>query len=507
MAVVHSWPLASDPAHLGRLDNDDASLNTWAITWVAHILPRHPLQLFDAPIFHPEQHTLAYSEHLVVPSLIGAPLLWLGASPVLVHNLLIIAGLALSGWAMCLVMTRWTGSIHAGLVAGLVYAFNAHVLTRFPHLQAQHVEFFPLVLYAFDRILAERRRRDGMLLALAFLLQALCSNYLLVFTAFGLVAAALVRGDETWRARAPLTLAAAISVAGMAPFLWPYYQVSRDQGLTRSIEEVARYSAGWRDYLVTGGRLHYAAWSHAFFEGRTALFPGMTALALAAFAIVKGQALRDPRARMAMAIIVLGVAFSFGPGLPGYAWLHEHLPLLGGIRNAARWGWLALAGIAVLAGLGAARLRPAVAAVICVLVTVEAIRTPVGYTRFEGLPRIYERVAAEGDVVVAEFPMYSGARIAENGSYVLANSRYLRPLVNGYSGFQPRSFEERATVLTRFPAGEAIEMLRTLGVTHVTVHHAPFVDRYGEAALLVVQQSDALSMVETIDDVSLYRLK
>jgi len=40
---------------------------------VAHILPRAPLRLFEAPIFYPDAHTLAYSEHLLVPSLMGAP--------------------------------------------------------------------------------------------------------------------------------------------------------------------------------------------------------------------------------------------------------------------------------------------------------------------------------------------------------------------------------------------------------------------------------------------------
>ena len=37
MAVLHSWPLASDPAHLARLDNHDAELNTWIVAWVAHM--------------------------------------------------------------------------------------------------------------------------------------------------------------------------------------------------------------------------------------------------------------------------------------------------------------------------------------------------------------------------------------------------------------------------------------------------------------------------------------
>ena len=158
MAVLHSWPLASDPVHLSRLDNHDAELLTWTVAWVAHILPREPLSLFEAPILYPEQHTLAFSEHMFVPSVMGAPLLWMGASPVLVYNLLIIAGLALSGWAMYLLMARWTGSVAAGVIAGLLYAFNAHVLTRFVHLQAQHVEFFPLMLYALDRVIVDDRQ-------------------------------------------------------------------------------------------------------------------------------------------------------------------------------------------------------------------------------------------------------------------------------------------------------------------------------------------------------------
>src|SRR6187397_2405999 len=153
MAGLHSWPLASDLSHLSRLDNHDAELDTWIVAWVAHALAANPLHLFEAPIFYPEHHSLAFSEHMLVPSIMGAPLLWAGLSPVLVYNVLIIAGLALSGWSMYLLMRRWTGSESAAILAGLAYAFNAHVLTRFVHLQAQHVEFFPLVLYAFDRVI------------------------------------------------------------------------------------------------------------------------------------------------------------------------------------------------------------------------------------------------------------------------------------------------------------------------------------------------------------------
>ena len=148
MAVLHSWPLASDPAAPGT-----ARQSRRRAQYLDRGVGRaHPAARSAEPVRSADPlsraHSLAFSEHMFVPSVMGAPLLWAGASPVLVYNLLIIAGLALSGWSMYLLMRRWTGSESAGIIAGLVYAFNAHVLTRFVHLQAHHVEFFPLLLYA-----------------------------------------------------------------------------------------------------------------------------------------------------------------------------------------------------------------------------------------------------------------------------------------------------------------------------------------------------------------------
>src|SRR5688572_33483330 len=86
LAILHTWPLASAPGLLSRNDVADTVLHEWIMAWVAHQLVTDPLRLFDANIFYPERHTLAYSDHLIVQSLIGAPLTWSGFSPVLVHN-------------------------------------------------------------------------------------------------------------------------------------------------------------------------------------------------------------------------------------------------------------------------------------------------------------------------------------------------------------------------------------------------------------------------------------
>ncbi len=186
---------------MGRVDNADTALNAWIVAWVGMTFPAAPLRLFDANIFYPEPRTLAFSEVMLPQSLMGAPLTWTGFDPVLVYNLLVIAGFALSGLAMAWVVSRWTGDRAAGVVAGLAYAFNAHTLVRFGHLQALHVQYLPVALFALDLLLREPRWRWGLLLAAMCVLQALTSNYLLVMTAIAMAAAVAVR-PEIWRATA-----------------------------------------------------------------------------------------------------------------------------------------------------------------------------------------------------------------------------------------------------------------------------------------------------------------
>jgi hypothetical protein len=519
LAIAHTWPLASDLGHLSRFDNADASLNTFVLAWDAHALLHSPLQLFEAPIFYPEKHTLAYSEHLILPAIMAAPLSWAGASPVIVHNVLFILGLALSAWAMCLVMVEWTGLWSAAIVAGLAYGFNAHVLARFAQLQAQHVEFFPFVLLAIDRVLDRRGVRDGVLLAAAFVLQSLCSNYLLAFTAVAMVAAVAVHpqplmGRDRGRVIAILAAAGLASIVLLLPVLMPYYLVTRDQGLAWSLDEVRQYSAILRDYLATLGRLHFETWSARYFNGSTPLFPGITATLLALTGIALGPGIRSPRVRMAIAFGIIGVALSVGPALPGYAWLHAHVPIVGSLRAAARWGWLALAAIAILAGLGLAELErrwpkwsTALAIVAGLLITAEAFRAPVGFTTFDRIPRIYDRLATSEPMVVVELPIFAGRFYAENGRYMLYNTRYFKPLVNGYSSFQPNSYIIRGERLRNFPEPDGVAAMHEIGVTHLVVHVDEFRNRVGQGAYDAIARVPGLTLEAVEGGIAVYRLQ
>ena len=515
LAIGHTWPLARNPAHLSRHDNRDTILNEWIVAWVAHQAPRDPIHLFDANAFYPERYSLAYSEAMLPQAAMAAPLLALGASPVLAYNLLLIAGFALSGWSMCLVIRSWTVDWSAGIVAGAIFAFNAHLLSRIPHLQAQHVEFLPAALFALDALLSKPDIKSAVTLAGWAVLQATTSVYLLAATFFALAAGILSRPGDWLGARFAPFFRALVVAAGMAAvplmlFLLPYYRANQDLGLTRSVSDAVMYAATWQDYLSTPSRIMYPWWSYRFFTG-TALFPGAVGLALTLFGCVWGGVLSDRRARMCLAVGIAGVALSLGPRLPGYGILYTVVPVLRAVRASARFGYLATLAVAALAGFGVAVLRRRVPARrwtgvtigLLAAATIESLAAPLGLTRFDGIPPIYAHVPRDPNTRVVELPFWGANSSHFHASYMLNSTANWRPLVNGYSGFQPPSFYKHADVLSTFPDAGSLALLHDLGVTHVFVHTT----QLSAETLTAISQEARLKPVETFGSIALYRLE
>ena len=518
LACVHTWPLASNPAHLSRNDNADTVLNTWAIAWVAHELPRHPTRLFDANIFYPERRSLGYSEAMIVQGVLAMPVLAAGGSPVLAYNLVLLAGFALTGWAFWWLVRRWTGSEGAAYVAGSAAAFNAHVLVRLPHLQTQHPEFIALALFALDRLLTDARAKSAVVLAVAYALQALTSVYLLVFTTWLLMFAALGRARE-WltgdRRRTAWLLAGAGVLAAvlLAPYLGAYLEIRRTLGFERGVGDSQEYAASWVDYLATGGRLHYGLWS-APFVGRTISdnFPGVTAFALATLAFVWDGTPRDRRVRMC-ALAALGcIAVSLVPRTPIFPALYAVIPLFRAVRVISHIGQLVLLMVAVLAGFGTAGLlrriqqadtRWAVAVAAVALVNIEALRAPLDYERFDQISAVYDVIAREPRAVVVELPFFEARQSFANARYMLNSTRHWKPLLNGYSGFRPPSYDVTYEAIRDFPEEAALRALRAQGVTHVVLHQSML----PEPTMASAARAYGLHLLAEEDGIVIYRLE
>jgi hypothetical protein len=522
LAIVHTWPIASAPASSGRNSIADTKLNQWAMAWVAHQIVHDPIHLFDANIFYPERRTLAYSEHLFVQSMMGAPLAWAGVQPVAVYNLVLIAGFALTGWTTALVIHRWTGSWLAGILSGSLMAFNALTLTRWAHIQMLHMEFFPLALLALDELLIAPRARQAAKLAIWYVLQSLTSVYAMVFCFVSLVVALFVRPGEWAGKRARLmfplfALAGGVAVVALLPFMWPYLQARRElEMFTRTLPEVARYSAVFTDYLATGGRIHNSTWSGQYFRA-DGLFPGVAGFGLALLAVVSGVALKERRARMALAFGLAGFALSFGPAFPLYGVLYRIFPPMAAIRGAARWGQMFLVAIALLAGFGMALLQTRVkrawpgavlpvSLALVVVANVEALRAPIGFTAEDhdgGVPEIYKTLNTPEPEVVIIFPFYSNAEMSLNARYMLVSTAFWKPLVNGYSGYTPTRYITHTRNLGGFPDARSLQYLKDLGVTRVLVDSR----NMSQAALSRLPDFPELTLLNSDGNLRIYDLK
>jgi hypothetical protein len=530
LAVIHTWPLATAPGTLSRNDNADAQLNAWALAWIAHQLPRVPAHLFDANIFYPERRTLAFSEPLIVPAVMGAPLSWVGGSPVLVHNIVLLLGFALTAFAGYVLIKAWTGDRLAGLLTGSMFAFNTHTLTRLAHVQAQHAWGLPLALLSADRIVMRRQWRDALWLAVWMAAMAYTSGYLVVFAAVMVAVVLVARIPDWWpHARQVLTLvalSATVAAGAVLPVYLPYRTVARDLHMLRPLAVVKEFSATPVGYLAAAGQIHFSTWSAPFFKNEVdAFFPGVIVIVMAALAVywmlIRPGSYRDfvsqrPRVVMLLAIVVTGFVLSLGTRTPLYGWLYVVFPPLHGIRAAARFGNLFLLGMAALAGLGMAALRPrlslrwgpAIGVALVIVANVESLRAPFVYRRFDGIPAIYSLLAREpGPVVLVEVPFYPAHAFFENGPYLLNSTAHWRPLMNGYSGYVPDSYRRNADTFWYFPADHAIEAMRRAGATHVMIHP----DRFGDTVDDMWKKVNASPYLERIamtpNGLALYRVK
>ena len=518
LAVLHTWPLATAPATLSRNDNGDAMLNEWIVAWVQHQLPRDPLQLFQANIFYPAADSLAFSEPLIVPALLGAPVRLAGGSPVLVSNVLLLLGLTLTMLGMYALVYEWTRDEVAALVAGAVFAFNTHTLMRLAHLQAMHAYGLPLTLLAVDRLLTKGRMQDALWLALWMTLMAYTSGYFVVFALFLVAVAAAVRAP-IWipnvRQVAPrVAVAAVLTVIAVFPLTVPYRRVAVEQHMMRSLDNVAEYSATPQGYLASAGRLHQRLWSGG--DQHDAFFPGITVIALGLCAFAFVRAATSAHVAMLAGIALTGVVMSLGTNTPVYGWLYAVFPPLSAIRAAARFGILFLLAMAGLAGFGVwqirtrvgARAARLVGAAALGLVTIEALDAPLKFREFRGIPHLYALLAQEaGPVVLVEQPFYPPQAVFQNAEYVLNSTAHWRPLMNGYSGYTPDSYREFTKTFWFFPQPHAIEAMQRAGVTHVMVHP----ERFDSLAAAIIRICDEDRRLEKLgvgrNGLTLYRLR
>ena len=501
-AGATSWllhPLSTDP--VGRLydgasfrgglpGHPDVLVDGWILAWVSHALASGRVaDLFDAPIFHPQPRTLAYSEHLLGIQPWFAPVYAVSGDLALALNVTAWLSFVLSGLGMYAVAWAWWRSHPASVVAAVLWAFAPWRFFGLVHLHTLSVQYLPLLAWAVWE--TGTRRSRGLWCAIAGLAfwQTLCSYYLGYvgfLTASVLLLASLAARPGERAARAAFTASALVAATLLlVPVSLPYLGLERE-GAFEGRQLIADPAA----YL----------WNVLYPEpsARGAAAPGWGAWlavpVLAAWGAAAGVASRGERARAlaCLALATLGLWLAAGPQLEvaglRLGAVHDLLaavvPGWAALRVTGRFAiaaWFALALLGALpfraapSGVASfARARGALAAAVVAALLFSAARIelrtqPAPDAVRDLAPYLWLARRPPGEPVL-EWPVEFGRRDSEAQ---WLGTLHWQPLVNGYSSYRPPSYEMLAAVSASLPDPRAVETLRRLGsVRWLLVHDA-----------------------------------
>ena len=535
LTVIMTYPLAREITRALPSDLGDPLLSTWILAWDADRL-QHGLQgLWNAPIFYPYPHTLAYSEHLLGLAILTAPVQWLSGNPVLAYNLAFLFSYVLAGSGMYLLARSVTGSRLAAVVVGLAFAFLPYRASQLSHLQVLMYGWMPVGLWALHRFFVAGSGRALAVFVITFLLLGLSNGYYLYYFALPVVAVVvfelLRRRESRGRRIMQLALASMVTVLVLAPVILAYYQARQDQGLLRPRAGLLGLSADVNSYLH--GSPSLVVWGDILSRVRAEaeLFPGAVLFSLAILGVVTvsmGRRVGDRGSRSVRAVAFLyagigAAAFvlTLGPEPTAwgyqllssgpYDWLLAIVPGLDGLRVPARMVVVVYLALSVLAAVGIAaaldRVSPRVGMIACVVLSIvvvaEGYGGPMPYARFE--PELdgddvqayaWLQTAPPGSVL--ELPIV-GDEPVNTTTYQYHTLQHKHPIVNGYSGYPSRLFlfltHPGSPLFEPDQFDDVLQACRGLGIRYIVVHESRFrrIDLARATSAAIRQHTDQLS--------------
>ncbi len=523
LALVQSYPLSLHPGSRVSYEGDPL-LNGFILAHSGRTLLREPARLPELPAFVPYRDALAFSEHLLFPSLLAWPLRAATGNPLLAHNLLVLAFLALSGYSMFLLARRLTGDAGAALVAGTLYGGHTFLINELPRLQIQAQFFFPLGLLALVRHFESPRRATAAAFAAVVLLCGLSNNYYLLYMPllFGLALPwllALCPAGQRRRALLLLAIGLLPLLAVFGPTALFYTQAAARYGFARELP----MGVGLEKFLATRPEnwLYGETVPGVRLQTQAAHFTGLAPLALAALAGARGLRAGGRRGLIATSLagLVLFALLALGQDVsafehrlgPGPYRLLFALPGFSLVRIPERLALLAMFWLSLLAALGAKELldrgrraRAAWTGVLVAAVALEHLSIPVRTIRLPTggeVPEVYRWLRGQRAQRVAEVPFYGPwlNRLDSLPMYFATGSG--RAIVNGYTGFYPPAYAFLRHKLSSEPGPFFLETLERLGVDHVVVHPHLWAEAERPAWLgFLAGAQDRLRLVREFED-------
>ena len=433
-AVVVTRPLAFRAATHTLIGPDPLS-HLWMVSWLTgHAFD--PGQIFQGNIFHPAAHAVLLTDLSLGTAILVLPLRLLTTEPLILFNVATILALAFGGWAFHALVHGLTGQRWAGLLAGILAAFSSHQMSHVYHLNLLSIGWLALFFLGLHRMVEGGSRGAAILAGVSFALTAQSSGYYGVAAAVSALVFAASHARELRRRRGALLVLGAMAIALVLtlPYLLAFRALQEEQGIRRP--------PGMSVKMAFHPSRDLTSWAHVYIglvggEGEV-LFPGLLPLMLGGVAVWRrGRSAWFYAAGAAVLVVLsLGPEVTLGSwtlSMP-YRWLFA-FPPLDSMRHPFTFASVALFLLAVLAGLGWARLgvaaKPWAGPVVVLLAIVETTTdTPRLREVPSGLPPAYRVLESLPAGPILELPVF-----AEES--VLWAARHGRPVLNGIGAFAP----------------------------------------------------------------------
>jgi len=562
---------------------------------------------FNATIFYPYGYDLRLSELMLPNKVLIAPLLLLGDEVLAYNGLLllsfILTGYATYVFVTYLSGDRLAALIAGVVFAFCSYRMHAMAAGWLPLISTQWI---PLAFLYVERMVREHKARYAIAAGFFTALNILSSWYYLYVVVPFVILYVLIRlwpwyrtlrRGVVWR---DLALMAAMVVLLVFPVALPVLRVGQGN-MGWSLADVEKWAASLEDFFIPN--VYHPLWGSYFLQKRafTLRYPwyapgfvylGWPALFLAVLGLLWKKGPRHVVGPMAWMgglafVMALGVVLHWNntvvevpvpPAVETFMaramstlmskWaLHKasyydivfrsgtvpiplpallvylFVPLGDALRTLYRFGVITMFSVAVLAGLGVARLlgcgrirrgglasqeqhadsagekdgrlnrrraRRGCAAALLALVLVDLVSVPLpfGLSEVKAQPLDAWLGALPQDAVIMQFPLTRSF----SGDALYRTKYHGRLVAYGHGTFYPQAYREAMPVLGSFPSEESLDLLESWGVTHIVVasqaYDAGWGDLPGQDWATVGQQIAAearLRPVAEIEDQPFWR--
>lgn len=515
--VALTWPWAAEFTTRLFADEGDGLQNYWNLWWIREAVTRLHTSPWWTPYLHAPFGVTLLGQTLN-PFNGFAALLLPGASLLVAYNMLVTFSFVMAGVTAFWLAYDVSGEYGGALIAGYLFTFSGfHFAHAEGHMQLVSVEWLPLFLLGWLRLL--RRPGAGVAAgtALALLLTLLCDYY---YFTYGLLIAGCAFLWRTWRAgdwrwwwrpgaRGPLALCAALVALGCGPLVGSLALLSLREPLV-GVHNAEEFSLDLLGLVIPGGHWRFADLSAPFWTRlpgnihESSVGIGLATLAVAGYAWAIRRGLGRPGAGFWALLAVGSALFALGPviriwgwalpipsALTPYALLELVFPpfrvsgvpvrlvvvtLLATVLLAA-WGWPAL----WRRGRGGRWL----AGGLLVLALIETVPGPLPATRLAIPPWVAALAALPGDGAAVDLA-------SDQYRALLYQTVHRRPLAFGYVSRIPESLDRRnAPIAALADARDCAALGRDYGFRFVvTPADAPCRDgalRYRDAGVLIFE--------------------